>query len=148
VNPGYQTAQTAVTYYYTARDAFRTDDIKRTDLSLNFATKIGGVVEIFVQPQVTNVFNNQGKVAVNTNIRTFASPAGGTYAKFNPFTDTPKQGLSGSGANWDYARVGNATACNAANPTAAGCALAFGTARNALDYQLPRTFLATVGLRF
>lgn len=143
-NPGYQTRPATSTYYYTARDAFRTDDIKRTDLSLNFATKIGPV-EIFVQPQVLNVFNNQGKVAVNTTIRTNVSAGGGTYAAFNPFTTAPTQGLSGSGSNWDYARVGT---CTSANPNAAGCALLFGTARNSLDYQLPRTFQATVGIRF
>ena len=114
-------------------------------LSLNFATKIGGAVEIFVQPQVINVFNNQGKIAVNTTVRTSASPGGGTYAAFNPFTTVPTQGLSKSGANWDYGRVG---ACDAANPSAPGCALAFGNARNKDDYQQPRTFLATVGIRF
>jgi hypothetical protein len=143
-NPGYNQRPSSVTYYYTARDAFRTDDIKRTDLSLNFATKLGPV-EIFVQPQIINVFNNQGKVAVNTSIRTFASPAGGTYANFNPFTTAPTQGLSKSGANWDYARVGT---CTAADPSAPGCALAFGAARSVLDYQQPRTFQATVGIRF
>jgi hypothetical protein len=143
-NPGYFQRPSSVTYYYTARDAFRTDTIKRTDLSLNFATKIGPV-EIFIQPQIINLTNNQGKIAVNTTVRTFASTGGGTYANFNPFTTVPTQGLSKSGANWDYARVG---ACDATNPTAAGCALAFGAARSVNDYQQPRTFQATVGIRF
>src|SRR5262249_51224730 len=34
--PAYITPPTSVTYYYTARDAFRTDTILRTDLALNF----------------------------------------------------------------------------------------------------------------
>jgi len=132
VNPGYQTAPSTVTYYYTARDAFRTDDVKRTDLSLNFSTKIGGVVEIFVQPQVINVFNNQAKVAVSTAVQSFASTSG--YLPFNPFTTTPVQGPRATGtaaptANWNY------------GPT-------FGTALNTASYQQPRTFQATVGLRF
>ena len=73
-NPGYATRPASVTYYYTARDAFRTDNIKRTDLSLNYSIKIGGLVEIFVQPQVLNVFNNQGLVAVDTTVQTAVSP--------------------------------------------------------------------------
>jgi hypothetical protein len=150
-NPGYATRPGTVTYYYTARDAFRTDDIKKTDVSLNFSTKIGGLVELFVQPQILNLFNNKGKVAVNTTVRTFASPGtGNRYANFNPFTTTPTQGISApAGAtatsNWDYARVGT---CTTADPNAPGCALAFGTARNNLDYQAPREFRVTMGLRF
>lgn len=129
-NPGYQTRPSSVTYYYTARDAFRTNDIKRTDLSLNFATKIGGVVEIFVQPQVINLFNNQGKIAVDQTVQTFATTTG--YLNFNPFTTTPVQGARNTTtptANWNYGPL-------------------FGAARSVLDYQQPRTFLATVGLRF
>jgi Carboxypeptidase regulatory-like domain/TonB dependent receptor len=129
-NPGYQTRPSSVAYYYTARDAFRTDDIKRTDLSLNFATRIGGAVEIFVQPQVINVFNNQGKIAVDTTVQTRASTTG--FLDFNPFTTTPVQGARNTTtptANWNTGPL-------------------FGAARNAADYQQPRTFLATVGLRF
>ncbi|MEO8585797.1 MAG: carboxypeptidase regulatory-like domain-containing protein [Acidobacteriota bacterium] len=128
-NPGYSQAPTSVTYYYTARDAFRTDDIKRTDLSLNFATKIGPV-EIFVQPQVINVFNNQGKIAVDQTVQTFVNTTG--YLNFNPFTTVPVRGARNTttpAANWNY------------GPN-------FGNARNKDDYQLPRTFQATVGLRF
>ncbi len=129
-DPGYATRPSTVTYYYTSRDAFRTDDIKRTDLSLNFSTKIGGVVEIFIQPQVINVFNNQGKIAVDTTVQTFANTTG--YLNFNPFTTIPVQGPRNTTtptANWNY------------GPN-------FGKARNSLDYQQPRTFQATVGLRF
>ena len=35
-NPGYITPPSSVTYYFTARDAFRTPAVKRTDLSLQF----------------------------------------------------------------------------------------------------------------
>ncbi|MDL2717084.1 MAG: TonB-dependent receptor [Acidobacteriota bacterium] len=128
-NPGYATRPSSVTYYYTARDAFRTDDIKRTDLSLNFATKIGPV-EIFVQPQVINVFNNQGKIAVDQTVQTFVNTTG--YLNFNPFTTVPVQGARNTAApsaNWN-------TGPN------------FGNARSVNDYQIPRTFQATVGLRF
>ena len=89
-NPGYQSRPTSVTYYYTARDAFRTDDIKRTDLALTYSYKIFDAVELFLQPQVLNVFNNQGVVAVDTTVRTAVSAgAGNTFQNFNPFTTTP-----------------------------------------------------------
>ena len=61
--PAYLTPPTSVNYYFTARDAFRTDTILRTDLSLNFTARIANAVEIFVQPQVLNVLNRQGLVA-------------------------------------------------------------------------------------
>lgn len=131
-NPGYETPPSSSTYYFTARDAFRTDDIKRTDLSLNFSTKLGGVVEIFVQPQVINVFNAQGKITVNTTVQTRATTTG--YLDFNPFTTTPIQGARATGtapatAHWNYGPL-------------------FGQAVNAAGYQQPRTFQATVGIRF
>ncbi len=121
--PAYITPPTSVAYYFTARDAFRTDTIYRTDLALNFATKIANTVEIFVQPQVLNVFNGQGLRGVSTSVRT-AVNASKLYTRFNPFTTQPVQGV-----NWDYAST-------------------FGNARNNLDYQLPRTFTIAAGVRF
>ncbi|MFI5197299.1 MAG: TonB-dependent receptor domain-containing protein [Thermoanaerobaculia bacterium] len=137
-NPGYATRPSSVTYYYTPRDAFRTDNISRTDLSLNYQVKIGGLVEIFVQPQVLNLFNNQGLVAVDTTVNTAVSAGAfngvaNKFAPFNPFTTTPVQRPHGdttvTTANWDTGQN-------------------FGKARNNLDYQLPRTFTLTMGLRF
>jgi outer membrane receptor for ferrienterochelin and colicin len=136
--PNYATAPTSVVYYYTARDAFRTNTIQRTDLALNFSSKIGGAVEIFIQPQVLNVLNNRGLRAVNTSVLTNVNAA--RFLPFNPFTETPVQGprpAPGGTAttNWDYARKSDGS-------------LAFGTARNAQDYQLPRTFTIAAGIRF
>ncbi|MBK9061756.1 MAG: TonB-dependent receptor [Acidobacteria bacterium] len=121
--PAYVTPPTSVNYYFTARDAFRTDTILRTDLSLNFSTRIANAVEIFIQPQVLNVLNRQGLVGVSTTVRTAVNVPGG-YQKFNPFTSAPAQGT-----NWDYSST-------------------FGRARNNLDYQLPRTFTLAAGVRF
>ncbi len=130
-NPGYVTRPSSVTYWYTARDAFRTDDIKRTDLSLTYTIKLFNTIEFFVQPQVINVFNNQGLIAVDTTVRTAVSPGtGNTFQNFNPFTTTPvKRTGTETTANWDY------------GPN-------FGKARSVLDYQQPRTFLVTGGIRF
>ena len=61
-NPGYATPQgdTSETYYYTARDAFRTEDSRRTDFAANYSYGIGAgsrKVDLFVQAQVLNIFN-------------------------------------------------------------------------------------------
>ena len=132
-NPGYILPPSTVTYYFTARDAFRTDAIKRTDISLNFSTKIAGLVEIFIQPQVLNLFNNRGVVAVDTTVNTARNPGGGTYLTFNPFTTTPVQrphlDNTVKTANWDF------------GPS-------FGKPTSVNSYQIPRQFQVTMGLRF
>ncbi len=121
-NPGYETPPRASTYYFTSRDGFRTDSVSRTDLALNYGFRIADTVEIFVHPQVLNVFNNQAAVAVDTTVLSAANASG--FTRFNPFTTAPVRGT-----NWDY------------GPN-------FGKARNAADYQLPRTFTLSVGARF
>lgn len=128
VNAAYLNEPATVTYYYTARDAFRTEDIYRTDLSLNIAFKPIGSLELFVEPQMLNVFNQQSVSNVSTTIQTNAN-TGASFATFNPFTTQPTRGAAGTGANWNYASTFG-------NPTAPA------------DYQLPRTFRVSVGLRF
>src|SRR5262249_51569282 len=103
-NPGYVLPPSSVTYYFTARDAFRTDDIKRTDLAINFVKTIGSHVEAFLQPQALNLFNNQGVIAVDTTVNTVLNPGTGTFTTFNPFTQIPVKRAEASDktANWDF----------------------------------------------
>lgn len=120
-NPGYALppAASQITYYYTDRDAFRTDDITSTDLTLNYAFQwgmLGKDVEIFLQPEVLNVFNEQNLINVNTTVTNLTT--------FNPFTTTPVEGV-----NW---RKG---------PN-------FGKAVVDTDYQVPRTYRFSAGIRF
>ena len=129
---GYATPPRASTYYFTSRDAFRTDNISRTDVSLNYSFRVADAVEVFVHPQVLNAFNAQGALVVDTTVLSAANAS--RFLPFNPFTQTPVQGprpaVGGTPTtNWDY------------GPS-------FGKARNATDYQLPRTFQVSVGARF
>lgn len=126
-NPGYVTRPTSVNYYYTAMDAFRTDDISRLDLALNYSYFIGPV-EIFAQPTVTNILNADGVTGPDTTIET-AVTRPNDYAKFNPFTTTPVLGGRKTGANWGYGP-------NFGKPTAPAA------------YQTPRTFRVGFGVRF
>ncbi|MCC6132789.1 MAG: TonB-dependent receptor [Acidobacteria bacterium] len=138
-NPGYKTPPPVNGYWFTGRDAYRTDDVWRTDISLNLSGKIGPV-EIFVQPQVWNLFNNQGIQAVNTTVTTgtgATASASTGLKRFNPFTETPiecPQTASAAecrtlGANWKKGP-------NFGKPTASG------------SYQIPRQWYVTMGVRF
>lgn len=143
-NPyGYQTPQGASSqsYFFTARDAFRTDAYFRTDLAANYTFKIksaGRMTELYMQAQVLNVwgqeplcacggdvFGNGGAIDINridTSVRTGFNNA--SYAKFNPMTTTPVQGT-----NWAKGPI-------------------FGTGVNRYAYQSPRTFRFSFGVRF
>ena len=138
-NPGYLTPPSRVAYYFTARDAYRTDDIWRTDLSLNLSANLGPV-EIFVIPQMQNVFNSDGVVAPNTavNVGTGATASGTTgLVRFNPFTTAPKECAQGA----------TASACSAAGANWQKGA-SFGKPTAATSYQIPRRYYVGMGLRF
>jgi outer membrane receptor for ferrienterochelin and colicin len=128
-NPGYLIPPSSVTYYFTGRDAFRTEDVYRTDISLNIAFRPIGSLELFVEPQLLNAFNSQAVTGPNASIETRASVGAASYAAFNPFTEAPKSGARGTGANWNYGPL-------------------FGQPTGPASYQLARTFRMSVGLRF
>jgi len=138
-NPGYATPPVNTTYYLSSRGAYTTEAWYQTDLALNYSYDIGKV-QLFVQPQILNVFNAQHLNGTNVNTAVYTSVNKGYLAKFNPFTQnhdaliecpataTPEQ-CQAMGANW---QVGPS----------------FGQASNASAYQQPRTFRFSVGLRF
>ncbi len=66
---GYVNSPAAPNYFFSKRGAFRTEDVTRTDLSLNysfFINMLGGQLELFLQPEVLNVFNEQAVTTPNT----------------------------------------------------------------------------------
>jgi len=119
-NPGYLTPPTFESYWFTNRDAFRTDDIHRTDIALNysfFANVFGADLEFFIQPEILNLFNESGVIDVN-------NATSAPYFAFDPYTETPVED-----EHWSKSS-------------------SFGQPINADDYQNPRTFRFSVGLRF
>jgi hypothetical protein len=134
-NPGYVSRPSSVTYNFTNRDAYRTDDVWRTDLSLYYGYRIGGAVEVFLAPQVYNLFNQQAVTSVNTTVNTATTSS--AFAHFNPFTTAPKECPQGTkaadctamGANWQKGGL-------------------FGQPTGAASYQSTRTFQFSVGVRF
>jgi hypothetical protein len=133
-NPGYASPPDFQTYYFTNRDAYRTDSIMPTDLGMTFDLKIAGL-DLWVNGRVTNAFNKQKVVAPNTTVYTAYNGRG--LSSFNPFTDTPKECPQGStsaqckalGANWMK------------GPS-------FGQATIPGSYQTPRTYFVNFGSRF
>ena len=117
-----------VPYFFTDPDAFRSENAFSTDLSAHYRYRLprASTLELFVKADVLNVFNNSA--VVNTQYLNLAVPtnvsAPGTYAAFNPFTETPVRGV-----NWDL------------GPT-------FGEASSRFAYQTPRTFRMSMGVRF
>jgi outer membrane receptor protein involved in Fe transport len=127
-NPGYRTPPATVNYWFTDRDAFRTETMFRTDLSLNYEYHLGGRSELFGQIQVLNLFNqfqlfNINSNAIDTTVLTAVDDPD-RFQAFNPFTERPVQGV-----HWDYGEE-------------------FGTPVGAAAYTLPRTFQFALGIRF
>jgi len=137
-NPGYATPVTRVEYFFFERDRYRTEAQYRTDLSVNYQYKFAGGPSAFFHAEVLNVFNQfqlcgcGGTVFNNgggSDIRTIGNSVltsvnSGTLRPFNPFTETPVQGV-----NW------------ALSPT-------FGTPTSRFAYTSPRTFRFNMGVRF
>jgi len=124
-NPGYVSPDTTHSYFFSGRGAYRMDDIYQTDLSLTYsflAPIFGANVEIYLKPEVTNLFNRQGVINVNTQVYTAFDDS--SLTEFDPFTEDPVEGV-----NWQKgADFGKPTA-----PT---------------DYQAPRTARFAIGFRF
>lgn len=133
----------ATAYFFTARDAFRTEGQKRFDLAATYKYGIrtgGRTLDIFFQTQVLNLFDNAqlcgcgGTVFQNGGavdlfnidqvVRTSVVPGGATLTAFDPFTTKPTEGV-----NWEK------------GPN-------FGKAVNRNAWTSPRQVRLTFGVRF
>ncbi len=118
-NPGFAIPPTSLSYFYEGRGNISTDDIHRSDLSVNYSFLIpawGRDLEIFIQPEIINLFDEDGVIDISTSDTLLQS--------FNPFTETPVEGVNFRKNS------------------------AYGQPINESDYQDARTFRFSVGLRF
>ena len=123
-NPGYLTPPSSVTYFFGERGGLRWDDVWRTDLSVLWELPLAPLprARLFFRGVVTNLFNNAAAIGGEDTILTRNNdPA---FQTFDPFTTTPVQGV-----HWDYG-------ASYGRPTGVG------------DYQAPREFSFSVGVRF
>jgi hypothetical protein len=124
VNPGYVTPPTSVPYYFSPRGAFRTDTLAATDLSLNWSGRLPGVKkgQWFVRGILTNAFNRAAAIRVNKTVLTRNDST--AFLAFNPFKETPVRGVHyGYGSD-------------------------FGQPISPFDYQTPREFSISFGVRY
>jgi hypothetical protein len=90
-NPGYATPPPSLTYFLDGRGSLKTDDVHRTDVALNYSFYVNAGnrrLELFLQPEVLNLFDEQAVDNPNTSTRPLQA--------FNPFTETPVEGV-----NWE-----------------------------------------------
>jgi outer membrane receptor protein involved in Fe transport len=138
-NPGYKTPPSTQSYWFTNRDAFHEDNETRLDLSVNYGFKVpalGTQLEFFVIPAITNVLNEKAVTNPNASVYTSRNSGQG-LSNFNPFATEPIEcpqantaaQCTAMGANWKK------------SPT-------FGKPVSYTDYQTPRTFTLSVGVRF
>lgn len=122
-NPGYLVPPSSVSYFFGGRGNVKGEDITQTDLAVNYALRfLGNRVELFIQPEMLNVFNEQGIVGWNEEVLT--ADDDDSLQPFNPFTETPIEGVH-------YRKGEN-----------------FGQPSGESSYQTPRTFRVSVGIRF
>ncbi|HUP46064.1 MAG TPA: carboxypeptidase regulatory-like domain-containing protein [Thermoanaerobaculia bacterium] len=123
----YRQVPSTVNYYFSDRGGLRWDDVMATDVAVNYSLPIQRVA-LFAQAELINAFNEDSVVNGNTTVFTAAQDP--SLQAFNPFTETPVEGV-----HW---RRGGSFG-QATTPTTPG---AQG------HYQLPRTYRISVGLRF
>jgi hypothetical protein len=123
-NPGYVTPVQNVGYYFFPRGSFRWDPVYSTDLAVTWAKVVPrlGATELFVRAVTTNILNNAARTRGDIALQTRVNNA--RYQAFNPFTTTPVRGV-----HWDYGST-------------------FGEPQAFDDYQDPREFSFSVGIRF
>ena len=139
----YVSAPQTVGYYFGERGSYRFDNVSRTDLSINYRVPVAGGVELFVKGDLMNTFNEQAQIGGATTVitprNTTKACGNGTVrcAAFNPFTDTPVEGVN-------YAIL----TPELAQKLGLAPSLAFGAPSGAAYYQLPRTYQFSLGVRF
>ncbi len=123
-NPGYLAPPSSVTYFVSGRGAFRFDGAWRTDLSMTWTHHLPKWkrAEVFARAVVDNVFNNAA--LTRYNVTALSRSDDSTLTAFNPFTETPVEGV-----NWEKGP-------------------AFGQPISPNSYQNPRDFSFSVGFRF
>ena len=128
-NPGYVQPPAALDYYFTDRDAFRTEPLKRTDIGLSWRRAMFGTVhgDVFVNLHILNVFGSTQVLNPQQYVVTRTAFTDATLQPFNPFTTTPVRDV-----HWRFDDSG-------VNPE---------DTRPGVPTTLGRTWLVTLGVRF
>jgi hypothetical protein len=126
-DPGYANPPATEPVYFGARGSQLFPSQSRFDFALNYEFPIARLLSVWVKGQVVNVFNTHYLVAYNTAIVPCSDPASAVQRGAG-CTSFP---LDANGL-----------------PTTFVPGAAFGNARSSADYQVPRTFTLSAGIRF
>jgi hypothetical protein len=128
-NPGYVQPPVVLDYYFTDRDAFRTDPLKRTDIGLSWRRAMFGTVhgDLFVNLHILNVFGATQVLNPQQYVVTRTAFTDASLQPFNPFTTAPVRDV-----NWTFDDSG----VRPDDP------------RPGVPTTLGRTWLVTIGVRF
>lgn len=137
-----QVGVATVGYFFGPRGALRWNSVISTDVALNYELPIHNFA-FFAKAEVRNALNHQANISGNTTVFTNQN-AGHGLAAFNPFTQSPIQCPTGAAAATCTA-LGANYQLNTTFGQSTGSATTFSQVGN---YQLPRTYLYSVGARF
>jgi hypothetical protein len=138
IRKAYVSPPGTATYFFSDRGRFRWDNVTATDLAVNYNTPAFRGGSFYVNAELFNAFNEKAQIGGNTGVLTARNATclqgpnqdGARCATFNPFTDTPVEGL-----NWQKV-------------TSKTLGAKFGDPTSAASYQTPRFYRFSVGLRF
>jgi len=139
---GTQVGPSTVGYFFSPRGGFRWNSVMSTDVALNYELPIHNFA-LFAKAEVRNAFDHKANISGNTTVFTNQNAGKGLLA-FNPFTQTPIQCPTGAAA-------ATCTALGANYQLGSSFGQSTGTATTFSQlgqYQLPRTYLYSVGARF
>ena len=133
-NPGYRGPTSGVSYFFHGRGDLTTDNIVRTDIGIQYTLPIRAL-DIYIRGDVFNIFNNDALVGFDEEVLTEDDED--WLILFNPWTETPIECPQGAapevcedmGAHWQKGEN-------------------FGQPESEADYQRPRTYRFTIGIRF
>jgi hypothetical protein len=87
-NPGYAMPPQDGNFFFSGRGAYRTDAVSSTDLAVTLTARVFGTLDVFLQPQVLNLFNQHADVSEDATVLTDG------YEPFDPFTQKPVRGVN------------------------------------------------------
>lgn len=123
------------THFFGGRGNNRFNDVWSLDTALRYSVPVVWRVAPFVKLDVRNVLNNDTLIQYQTTGS--AAVVNGVLTWFPSGNADPRSATYNASCNPDSGSFQPSTACTG-----------FGRIRNDLDYQVPRTFLVTLGLQF
>jgi hypothetical protein len=136
-NPGYEFLPNGLSYYFEPRGSRRLDDITSTGIALNAARRFG-LVELFGQLDVINVFGEDGIEHLAIDMLILTNVRDRNLAAFNPITTAPVECPPGVASSSAQCR---GIAHYRYSPN-------YGKPTSPFAYQQPRTYSVALGARF